>query len=127
MILIIDNLQHKTTKLWMYFDKPVSLKNNQEYTGNDVLRSIYDFLEDNNIKESEIRFVGVIFGKGSFAGIRTAVNIANVYAFYNKSIIFNLKQNENNSKLIGIKINNIKKSKSELICPVYSSSPRITK
>ncbi|MFH1749447.1 MAG: hypothetical protein ABH837_00890 [bacterium] len=124
MILIINNLQHQTTKLWLYSDQPIYLKDTQEYTGNNVLGHISKFIENNHTGVNQINYLGVIQGDGSFTGVRSAVNIANVYAMYNKSIVFDLKQTENNLRSITDKIKN---KKPGIIYPKYSNPPRITK
>ncbi len=127
MILVINNLRHKRVELWLYSYQPIELIDTQKYNSNDLLNCISKLLKEHRVSSNQIKYLGVIFGEGSFSGIRSAVNIANVYSIYNESMVFDLINSENNQKFITNKINKFKTQKIKILVPKYSCSPRITK
>lgn len=126
MFLIIDNLDHKKIKLWLYNLKAIKLIAKKEYSGNELLGSIADFLKKSKLRPEQIKYIGIIEGKGSFTGIRTAANIANVFSLYNETKIFGLKIKNLNSKNIEREIIKLDKKTIGFYSPRYSAPPRIT-
>ena len=100
-----------------YYSKSLK-KNNEEFT-----ISLFIFLNENNIKLSEISHLFINQGPGNFSGIRTSIAVAKGLSIVNKIDIYGF----NSSDLKDGKYTNIVfllekgKLKKNLIKPVYMS------
>ena len=122
--LVIDGTQDKI-KFFLHFNNnsyhksfEASKKNNEQFS-----LLLFNFINENNIKASELNNIFVNQGPGKFSGIRTSIAVAKALSFTNKLNLYGFNSND----LKDLNYNNIidlyKKEliTKNLINPVYSS------
>ena len=122
--LVIDGTQDKI-KFFLHFNNNSYHKSFEASKNNNEKFSLllFDFINENNIKLSELNHVFVNQGPGKFSGIRTSIAVAKAISFTNRLNLYGYNSND----LKDINYNNIidlyekELITKNLINPVYSS------
>jgi tRNA A37 threonylcarbamoyladenosine modification protein TsaB len=122
--LVIDGTQDKI-KFFLHFNNnsyhksfEASKKNNEKFS-----LLLFNFINENNIKASELNNIFVNQGPGKFSGIRTSIAVAKAISFTNRLNLYGYNSND----LKDMNYNNIidlyekELITKNLIKPVYSS------
>jgi hypothetical protein len=127
-MLIIDSLEKHKAKFWLFETKSGVQISKSEYEGRDTLKNLDKLLVENKLKKSEIKFIGIAEGEGSFTALRTAANIANTFALYDDVSVFGLSARSKYTKAFILnQIKSARVSKIRFYQPKYSAAPNITK
>ena len=105
-----NNSYHKSLK---------ASKNNKE----KLSIELFDFFDENSIKQSELKNIIVNQGPGKFSGIRSSIAVAKALSITNKLDLYGFNSNDLNGTKYDHVINLCKKGAltKNLINPVYSS------
>ena len=122
--LVIDGTQDKIN-FFLRFNTNSYNKSFEASKNNNERFSLllFDFINENNIKLSELSHVFVNQGPGKFSGIRTSIAVAKAISFMNRLNLYGYNSND----LKDINYNNIidlyekELITKNLINPVYSS------
>ena len=122
--LVIDGTQDKI-KFFLHFNNNSYHKSFEASKNNNEQFSLllFNFINENNIKASELNNIFVNQGPGKFSGIRTSIAVAKAISFTNRLNLYGYNSND----LKDMNYNNIidlyekELITKNLINPVYSS------
>lgn len=129
MILAIDTTKEKKSVALFW---PKKLKSKLEWRENstDVLEKIDQLLKENKLKISDIKYIVVDRGPGSFTGVRQGITVANTFMYYKKIPAIGIvnKKELDIFELAEEAYKNLNQASTEkIIPPFYGKKPNISK